>query len=100
MGIIIDLILLAIILINVLIGYKRGLIKVAFNIFAFIIALIVTLILVRPVSYLIINIAFFIPFYSRAFPMLILHHDRHLCKRPLSRCLVKALVLGVQSDHG
>ena len=55
MGIIIDLILLAIILINVLIGYKRGLIKVAFNVFAFIIALIVTLILVRPVSYLIIN---------------------------------------------
>lgn len=55
MGIIVDLILLIIVLLNAIIGYKKGLIKVAFNIFAFLIALITTLILVKPVSYLIIK---------------------------------------------
>ena len=55
MGIAIDLVLIFIILLNVFIGYKRGLIKVAFSIFAFLIALIATLILVKPISYLIIN---------------------------------------------
>ena len=55
MGIAIDLVLIFIILVNVFIGYKRGLIKVAFSIFAFLIALIATLILVKPISYLIIN---------------------------------------------
>jgi len=55
MGIIIDLILLAIIGLNLFLGYKRGLIKVAFSIFAFFIALIATVILVKPVSYMIIK---------------------------------------------
>ena len=55
MGIIIDVVLIAIILLNIFIGYKKGLIKVAFNIFAFLIALITTLILVKPVSQLIIK---------------------------------------------
>lgn len=55
MGIIVDLILLIIVLLNAIIGYKKGLIKVAFSIFAFLIALITTLILVKPVSYLIIK---------------------------------------------
>ena len=55
MGIIIDLILLIIVILNAIIGYKKGLIKVAFNIFAFLIALITTLILVKPVSHLIIK---------------------------------------------
>ncbi len=55
MGIIVDLILIAIILLNVLLGYKKGLIKVAFSIFAFLIALITTLVFVKPVSYLIIE---------------------------------------------
>ena len=55
MGIIIDLILLTIIGLNIFLGYKKGLIKVAFSIFAFFIALIATVILVKPVSYLIIK---------------------------------------------
>ena len=55
MGIAVDLILLFIVLLNVIIGYKKGLIKVAFSIFAFLIALIATLILLKPISYLIIN---------------------------------------------
>ena len=55
MGIAVDLILLFIVLLNVIIGYKKGLIKVAFSIFAFLIALIATLILFKPISYLIIN---------------------------------------------
>ena len=55
MGIIIDLILLAIIGLNLFLGYKKGLIKVAFSIFAFFIALIATVILVKPVSYMIIK---------------------------------------------
>lgn len=55
MGIIVDLLLIVIILLNVILGYKKGLIKVAFSIFAFLIALITTLFLVKPVSYLIIK---------------------------------------------
>ena len=55
MGIVVDFILVFIILLNVIIGYKKGLIKVAFSIFAFLIALIATLILFKPVSYFIIN---------------------------------------------
>ena len=55
MGIIIDLILLTIIGLNIFLGYKKGLIKVAISIFAFFIALIATIILVKPVSYLVIK---------------------------------------------
>ena len=55
MGLIVDTILIAIVVLNVFIGYKRGLIKVVFSIFAFIIALIATLVLVKPISYLIID---------------------------------------------
>ena len=55
MGIIVDLILLLIIALNAFIGYKKGLIKVAFNILAFVISLVLTLILFKPVSYFIIN---------------------------------------------
>ena len=55
MGIIVDLILILIVILNVFIGYKKGLIKVAFNILVFIIAIIATLILFKPVSNIIIN---------------------------------------------
>ncbi len=50
-----DVILCYIVILNVFIGYKKGLIKVAFNIFAFFIAIIATLILFKPISNLIIN---------------------------------------------
>ena len=55
MGIVVDVILCSIIILNVFIGYKKGLIKVAFNIFAFFIAIIATFILFRPISNLVIN---------------------------------------------
>ena len=55
MGILIDIILIAIIILNVAIGYKKGLINVIFSICAFLIAILVTLILYKPVSNLIIN---------------------------------------------
>ena len=55
MGILIDIILIAIIILNLRIGYKKGLINVIFSICAFLIAILVTLILYKPVSNLIIN---------------------------------------------
>ena len=55
MGILIDVILIAIIILNVAVGYKKGLINVIFSICAFLIAILVTLILYKPVSNLIIN---------------------------------------------
>lgn len=55
MGIIVDIILIAIIALNIFIGYKKGLIKVVFNIFAFFIAIVVSFILFKPVSNIIIN---------------------------------------------
>ena len=55
MGIVVDIILIAIIGLNVYLGYKKGLIKVAFNVFAFLIAIIATIILFKPVSSLVIK---------------------------------------------
>ena len=56
MSIIIDLILIGIILLSTFLGYKKGLIGVAFKIISFIIALVVTLILFKPISnYIITN---------------------------------------------
>ena len=55
MGIIIDIILIAIIALSIFLGYKKGLIKVAVKLFAFLIAIIVTLLLYKPVSNLIIE---------------------------------------------
>ena len=50
MGIIIDLILIAIILVSAFLGYKKGLVKLGAKLFAGIIAIVLTLILYRPVS--------------------------------------------------
>lgn len=55
MGIILDIILIAIMAISILFGYKRGLIKVAVKLCAFLIAVIVTLVFFKPVSNIIIN---------------------------------------------
>lgn len=55
MAIIIDLILLALILLSTYLGYRKGLIGVAFKIVSFIIAIIITLILFKPVSNLLIE---------------------------------------------
>ncbi len=55
MALVVDLIIVAIILLFTFIGYKRGLVKIAFSLCTFIIALIVSLILYKPISSIIIN---------------------------------------------
>lgn len=55
MGILMDLIIIAILVLSIIMGYKKGLINVVFNILAFFIALIATIILYRPVANIIIN---------------------------------------------
>lgn len=55
MGILIDLIIIAILILSVIMGYKKGLANVVFNIFAFFIALITTVILYKPVANIVIN---------------------------------------------
>lgn len=55
MAIIIDLIVIAILALSIFLGYKKGLIGVAFKILSFLIAIIITLILYRPVSSFIMN---------------------------------------------
>lgn len=55
MGIVIDIILIAIILLSALLGYKKGLVKLGAKLFAGIIAIIVTIVIYKPVSGMIIN---------------------------------------------
>lgn len=55
MSIILDLIVVGIILLSTFLGYKKGLIGVAFKIVSFVIAIVITLILYVPVSNLVIN---------------------------------------------
>lgn len=55
MGILIDIIVIAIIALSVFLGYRKGLIALAIKLFAVIIALVATLILYKPISALIIN---------------------------------------------
>ena len=45
MGIAMDVVLIAILVLNIIIGYKKGLIKVAFNILAFLASIILVLFL-------------------------------------------------------
>jgi len=55
MGIILDVVIIAILLLSIFIGYKRGLINVIFNLCAFILAIVITWILYTPVSNYVIN---------------------------------------------
>ncbi len=55
MGIIIDVILVAIILLSAFLGYKKGLVKLGAKLFAGIIAIILTIIIYKPVSEMIIK---------------------------------------------
>lgn len=55
MGIIIDIVLVAIILLSAFLGYKKGLVKLGTKLFAGIIAIIVTIVIYKPVSGMIIN---------------------------------------------
>lgn len=55
MGLIIDIVIIAILALCIIMGYKKGLINVIFNIFAFLLAIIITLVLYKPVSDIIIK---------------------------------------------
>lgn len=55
MGVVIDIILIGVLASNIYLGYKRGLINVVFKLLAMIVALIITLILFKPISNLIID---------------------------------------------
>ena len=55
MGIVLDLILIVSLALSIFFGYKKGLIGVAFNLCAFLVAIIVTWILYNPVTNLVIN---------------------------------------------
>lgn len=55
MAIIIDLIVIALVLLSTFLGYKKGLIGVAFKILSFLIAIVITLILYRPIAGFIID---------------------------------------------
>lgn len=55
MSIVLDLILIGIVLLSTFLGYKKGLIGVAFKIVSFVIAIIITLILFIPVSNFVID---------------------------------------------
>ena len=55
MGIILDLVLLAILVISIIYGYRRGLVNVIFSLCAFLLSLIITIILYNPITNFIIN---------------------------------------------
>lgn len=55
MGILIDIIVVALIALSVFLGYKKGFIELSVKLLAFIIAIVITLILYKPISNLIIN---------------------------------------------
>ena len=55
MGIIFDVIIVAIILISVYFGYKRGIVDVGFKLFATILSLVISILLYSPITYFIVN---------------------------------------------
>ena len=55
MGVIIDIIILAILILSAFLGYKKGLVKLGAKLFAGIIAIIITIVMYKPVSGMIIK---------------------------------------------
>lgn len=55
-GIIIDLVLIIFVLLSVFLGYKKGLVKLGMQLVAFVIAIVATIVLYRPISNLVINV--------------------------------------------
>jgi uncharacterized membrane protein required for colicin V production len=56
MSIIVDLIIVAVVLISVLLAYKKGLISLALGLVSFAIAIVVTVVLYKPISNIVINV--------------------------------------------
>ena len=55
MGIVVDLIIIAIVLLSTFLAYQKGLIKLAIQLCAFVIAIVVTVLLYQPISNLVVN---------------------------------------------
>ena len=55
MGILIDIVIILILILNIISGYKKGLVNVIFNVFAFFAAIVITFILYKPISNMIIE---------------------------------------------
>ena len=56
MSIVVDLIIVAIIILSVFLAYRKGLVSLAIGLVSFVIAIVVTLILYKPVSNIVINV--------------------------------------------
>lgn len=55
MGLIIDIVIIAIVVLSIFLGYKKGLVALSIQLFAFIIAVLITFILYQPVTNFIVN---------------------------------------------
>lgn len=55
MGMIVDFIIVAIILLSTFLAYRKGLVKLAIGLFTFVISVVLTFVLYQPISNLIIN---------------------------------------------
>lgn len=56
MGLIIDIVVVAFILLSIYLGYKKGLVSLAIKLCAFIIAIAITVVLYKPIANLVINV--------------------------------------------
>lgn len=56
MGVVVDLIIIAIIVLSTFLAYKKGLVKLAIGLCAFAISIVITVILYQPISNLVINV--------------------------------------------
>lgn len=56
MGMIVDLIIVAIVVLSTFLAYKKGMVKLAIGLCTFVIAIVLTFILYRPISNLVINV--------------------------------------------
>ena len=55
MGIIVDIIIMLLLALSIFLGYRKGLVALAIKLCAFVIAIVVTFILYRPIGKLVIN---------------------------------------------
>ncbi len=56
MGIVVDLIIIAVVVLSTFLAYKKGLVKLAIGLCAFVISIIITVVLYQPISNLVINV--------------------------------------------
>ena len=56
MGIIVDLIIIGIVLLSTFLAYRKGMVKLAIGLCAFVISIVVTFVLYTPIANLVINV--------------------------------------------